>query len=164
MHAGRDAEGERGLGASAPSGDEHVAFWSARMHGLRLGQIVGEEGRDDQLQEASRASMEQPPQSRPGNAAPRPRLCGLAEVMRSDRGIGHGAASAIDHKRAVARPPAFARDVGRHRISETFEEKGAEMEREFGASLTVRRCTIPQARQLGQMAAGGVAVQHLHQG
>src|SRR5262249_14537325 len=59
-------------------------------------------------------------------------------------------------------PPVFARDVGRHNASETFEE-GEEMEREFGASLTVRCRTEPQARQMGQMAAGGVAVQNLQQ-
>jgi hypothetical protein len=37
------------------------------------------------------------------------------------------------------------------------------VEREFGTSLTVRRRTVPQARQLGQMTAGGVAMQNLEQ-
>jgi hypothetical protein len=133
------------------------------MPGLRLGPLVGAEGRDDQLQEESRARLEPPQQSRHGQAAPRPLRRGLAAVSPSDSGIGHGAARATAHNRAVAMPPACAREGGLHRLAETFAEQGAGMQRAFGASVAVRRCPQPQARQMGPRAAGGVAAQHRHQ-
>jgi hypothetical protein len=61
----------------------------------------------------------------------------------------------------MAMPPPFARDAGLHRVSDSLEEEGEEVEREFGAGLTVGRCAEAQARQMGQMTAGGVAMQNL---
>jgi hypothetical protein len=42
---------------------------------LHLGEIVGEEGRDHQLQERTGAGMEQPEEMCHGKAAPRPLYC-----------------------------------------------------------------------------------------
>ena len=79
MYASLDEEGEMGLRTQAPIRHEHGTRLYARMDGLHPGEIVGEEGRDDPLQEHPGARMEQPQQSRHGNAAPRPLLCWLAE-------------------------------------------------------------------------------------
>ena len=133
------------------------------MDRLHPGQIVGEEGRDDQLQEHTGARMEQPQESRHGKAAPRPLLRRLAEGRLQGRGIGHGASRAIDEKRAMAMPPPFVQGGSLHRAAEALEEEVKEAQRESGARLTVGRRTEPQARQMGQMAAGGVAMQNLQQ-
>ena len=133
------------------------------MHRLHLGEIVGEEGRDDQLQEHPGARMEQPQEVRHGKAAPRPLLRRLAERLLQGRGIGHGAARAIDEKGAMAMPPPFVQGGALHRAAEALQEEVKEAQREFGAGLTVGRRTEPQARQMGQMAAGGVAMQNLQQ-
>jgi hypothetical protein len=160
---GLDEEGEMGIGTPAPIDHEHLTRWSERMDGLHLGEIMGEEGRDHELQEESGAGMEQPQQPRHGKAAPRPLLCRLAQCFLSSRGIGHGASRAIDEKRAMAMPPAFTRDGGLHRAAEALQEEGTEAQRESGAGLTGGRRTEPQARQRGQMTAGGVARQDLPQ-
>ena len=105
MPAGLDEEGEMGRGTEAPIGHEPVPFLSARMHGLHLGQIVGEEGRDDHRQEQTSPGMAQPQEPRDGNAAPRPLRRRLAERFLSGRSIGHGASRAIDQKGAMPVPP-----------------------------------------------------------
>ena len=81
MHVGLDEKGQMGVGAQAPIGHEHVTWLSGRMDRLHPGKIVGEEGRDDQLPEHTGASMEQPHEPGDGKAAPRPRLCRLAECV-----------------------------------------------------------------------------------
>ena len=133
------------------------------MDRLHPGEIVGEEGRDHQLQEHTGARMEQPQQPRHGEAAPRPLLRRLAERVLEGRGIGHGASRAIDEKRAMTMPPPFVQGGSLHGAAEALEEEGEEAQREFGTGLTVGRRTEPQARQMGQMAAGGVAMQNLQQ-
>jgi hypothetical protein len=105
MPAGLDEEGEMGVGTQAPIGHEHVPWVSARMDRLPPGEIVGEEGRDHQLQEHTGARMEQPQEPGDRKAAPRPLLCWLAERVLSGRGSGHGTSRAIDEKRAMALPP-----------------------------------------------------------
>ena len=50
------------------------------MHRLHLGEIVGEEGRDDPLQEHPGAGMEEPQEVGHGKATPRPLLGRLAEL------------------------------------------------------------------------------------
>jgi hypothetical protein len=63
----------------------------------------------------------------------------------------------------VAVPPAFARETGLHRTAEALQEEVKAAPRESGMGLTVGLCSEPQARQMGQMTAGGVAVQDLQQ-
>ena len=60
-------------------------------------------------------------------------------------------------------PPPFVQGGSLHRAAEALEEEVKEAQREFGARLTVGRRTEPQARQMGQMTAGGVAMQNLQQ-
>lgn len=60
VHAGLDEESEMGVGTQAPIRHEHITGCSHGMHLLHLGEIMGEEGRDDQLQEHTGARMEQP--------------------------------------------------------------------------------------------------------
>jgi hypothetical protein len=60
-------------------------------------------------------------------------------------------------------PPPFVQGGSLHRSSEALEAERAEAPREFGAGLTVGCRTAPQARHMGQMATGGVAVQNLSQ-
>jgi hypothetical protein len=91
----------------APLGHEHSARLSARMARLPPGAIVGEKGRDHPLQAQARARMEPPQQSRHGQAAPRPLLRRLAERLLERRGIGHGAARALDQEGAMALPAPF---------------------------------------------------------
>jgi len=74
------------------------------MHPLHLGEIMGEEGRDDQLQEHTGARMEQPQEVCYREPAPRPLLCRLAERVLEGRSIGYGAARPIDKKGTMAVP------------------------------------------------------------
>ena len=63
----------------------------------------------------------------------------------------------------MAMPSPFVQGGSLHRSSEALEEESEEAQREFGAGLTVGCRAEPHARQMGQMATGGVAVQHLSQ-
>jgi hypothetical protein len=47
VHVGLDEEGERRGGAQPPIGHEHLTRCSQGVHLLHLGEIVGEQGRDD---------------------------------------------------------------------------------------------------------------------
>ena len=107
--------------------------------------------------------MEQPQEPGDGKAAAGTLLRRLAERVLSGRGVEHGASRAIDQQRAMTMPPAFIQDSGLHGAAEALEQKVKEAQREFGTRLTVSRRTAPQARQMGQMAAGGVAVQNLQE-
>jgi len=60
-------------------------------------------------------------------------------------------------------PPAFVQGRPLHRAAEALEEAVKEAQREFGTRLTGGRRTEPQARQMGQMTAGGVAMENLQQ-
>jgi hypothetical protein len=104
--------------------------------------------------------MEQPQQRRDGKAVPRPLRRRLAEGVLYRWGIEHGAARAIDHKRAVAMPPAFARGTELHRTAAVLQEAGKAAQRESSMGLTIGGGTDPSARHMGQMTAGGVAVPH----
>ena len=105
VHAGLDEEGEMRVGTQAPIRHEHITGGSHRVHLVHLGEIVGEEGRDDQLQEHTGARMEQPQEARHGKAASRPLPRRLAERVLEGRRIGHRAPRAIDEKGAMALPP-----------------------------------------------------------
>jgi hypothetical protein len=133
------------------------------MHGLHLGQIVGEEGRDDQLQEHTSAGMEQPQEPSDGKTAPRPLLRRLPERLLQGWSVRHRAPRAIDPKGAMAMPPPFVQGGSLHGAAEALQEEVKKAQRESGAGLTVGRRTEPQTRQMGQMAAGGVAMQNLQQ-
>jgi hypothetical protein len=61
----------------------------------------------------------------------------------------------------MAMPAAFVQGGSLHRRSEALEEESEEAQWAFGTGLTVGCRAAPQARHLGQMATGGVAVQHL---
>src|SRR5512132_245250 len=63
----------------------------------------------------------------------------------------------------MAMPPPVVQGGSRHGATETVEEEREEAPREFGTRLTVGRRREPQARPMGQMTAGGVAMQHLPQ-
>ena len=56
-------------------------------------------------------------------------------------------------------PPPVVRGGSLHSGSEALEEVVKEAQREFGTCLTVGCRRESQSRQMGQMAAGGVAVQ-----
>jgi hypothetical protein len=105
MHAGLDKEGEMGVGTQAAIRHEHIPGCSSGVHLLHLGKIVGHEGCDHQLQEQARAGVEQPQEVCHGKAAPRPLLRRLLEGLLEGRGIGHGAARAIDQTGAMPVPP-----------------------------------------------------------
>ena len=90
------------------------------MHLLHLGEIVGEEGCDHQLQEHTGAGVEQPQEVRHGKAAPRPLLCRLAEGLLEGRGIGHRAARAIDEKGAMPMPPPVVQGGSLHGAAEAL--------------------------------------------
>jgi hypothetical protein len=163
MHAGLDEEGHMGIRTEAPIGHQHIPFVSARMHRLYLSQVVGEERRDYQLEEHTAAGMEQPQEPGDRKAAPRPLLRRLAKRLLSDRSIGHGASRAIDQKGAMAMPSPFVQGGSLHRTAEALQEEVKEAQRGSGAGLTGGRRTAPHARQMGEMAARGVAMQHLQQ-
>jgi hypothetical protein len=63
----------------------------------------------------------------------------------------------------MAMPPPIVQGGSLHRSSEALEEESEEARREFGAGLTGGCRAEPQARQMGQMTTGGVAVQNLSQ-
>jgi hypothetical protein len=163
VHTSLDEEGEMGRGTQAPIGHQYITGWSARMDRLHPGKIMGQEGRNDQLQEHTRARMEQSQEPGDGAAAPRPLRRRLAAGGLQGRRIWHGASRALDQNRAMAMPPSFVQGGSLHRAAEVLQEEVQEAPRESGAGLTVCRRTAPQARQMGQMAAGGVAMEKLSQ-
>jgi hypothetical protein len=63
----------------------------------------------------------------------------------------------------MALPPLCVQGGLRQGAGEALEEEGEEVAREIGASLTVGRRTAPQPRPMGQLTAGGMAMQHLQQ-
>ena len=128
-----------------------------------LGQIVSEEGRDHPLQEHAGARMEQPQEPGDGQAAPWPLLRRRPERLLQGRSVRHRTPRAIDQKGAMAMPPPVVQGGWLHRAAEALQAEVKKAPRESGAGLTGGRRTEPQARQLGQMAAGGVAMQHLQQ-
>jgi hypothetical protein len=74
VHAGLDEEGERGIGTQTPIRHEPILGCSPGVHLWPLGEIVGEAGGNDPLQEHTGARMAEPQQVGPGEAAPRPLL------------------------------------------------------------------------------------------
>jgi hypothetical protein len=145
VHARLDEQGEMGVATQAPIGPEPIVWWSARMHRLHPGTLVGQQGRDDPLAEHTRAGMEQAQPARHGNAAPRLRLRRRAEGGRQGQGIGHGPSRAIDHTRAMALPPPVVHGGALYRTAEALEQKVTAAPRECGTSLTGGRRTAPQA-------------------
>ena len=121
------------------------------MDRLHTGQIVGEAGRDHELQEHPGPRMEPPQLSRPGKAALWPLLCWLAERVLEGRGIGHGISRAIDEKRAMALPPPVVQGGSLHGATETLEDESEEAQGEFGPRLTVYR-RAERSPTDGQMA------------
>jgi hypothetical protein len=107
------------------------------------GEIVGQEGRDDQLQEHTSASMEQPQEPGDGKVASRPLLRRLAERVLSGRSIEHGASRAIDEEGAMTMPPPFVQGGSRHRAAEALQEEVKEARRESSTGLTVGRRSEP---------------------
>jgi hypothetical protein len=91
VHASLDEEGEMGRGTQAPIGHQYITGLSARMDRLHPGKIMGQEGRNDQLQEHTCARMEQSQEPGDGEAAPRPLRRRLAEGGLQGRSIWHGA-------------------------------------------------------------------------
>jgi hypothetical protein len=104
MHAGLDEEGKMGVGTQAAIRHEHIPGCSSGVHLLHLGKIVGQEGCNHPLQEQARAGVEQPQKVCHGKATPRPLLRRLTEGLLEGRGIGHGAARAIDQQGAMPVP------------------------------------------------------------
>jgi hypothetical protein len=78
VYAGLDTDGAVRIRTQAPIGDAHVPWLSGRVDRRHLSEIVGEQGRDH-AEEPPGAGMEEPQQSRDGNAAPRPLHVRLAE-------------------------------------------------------------------------------------
>ena len=93
------------VGTQAAIRHEHIPGFESGVHPLHLGKIVGEERCDHQLEEQARAGVEQPQEVCHGKAAPRPLLRRLTEGLLEGRGIGPGAARAIDQKGAMPVPP-----------------------------------------------------------
>jgi hypothetical protein len=79
VYPGLHEEGEMGVRPQAPIGHQHISCVYAWMHRLHVGQVMGEQGRNDQLQEDPGARMAQPQKMRHGKAAPRALLRRLAE-------------------------------------------------------------------------------------
>ena len=57
-HTGLDEQGKMRLGTQSPIGHQHIPCLQARMDRLHVGQVVGQEGCDDQLEEHTSAGME----------------------------------------------------------------------------------------------------------
>jgi len=70
-----------GLRTQTPIGHQHISCVYAWMYRLHLSQVVGEERRDDQLEEPTGARMEEPQEVGHGKAAPRPLLRRLAKRL-----------------------------------------------------------------------------------
>jgi len=149
------------VGTQAPIRHQHISGCSHRVPLVHLGQVVGQEGRDDPLEEPPGARMEQPQKVGHGEAAPRPLHVRLAECRLSRRGIGHRAARAIDQDGAMPLPPPFIGDVRRRGSAEAGQQEPKAVEGKSGTGLAVGRCAAPPARELRHMTARGVAVQPL---
>src|SRR5712691_3542459 len=131
------------------------------MDFLDLCQIVGQQGRADQLGEEARPSMEEGQQADDGEATAGALLGGLPTLLLSHRRIRHGAARAVDKKRPMAMPAAFLGDGGLGRLTQALQEVFEHADRELGAGLTVRRGTEREAGEMGEMATGRIAMENL---
>ena len=60
----------------------------------------------------------------------------------------------------MARPLPFVQGGALHRAAEALQEEVKEASRESGTGLTGGRRAAPSARQMGEMTAGGMAMQH----
>ena len=129
VHAGLDEEGEMRVGTQPPIRHQHITGCSHRVHLLHLGEIMGEEGCDDQLQEHTGARMEEPQEVCHGNAAPRPLLRRLAERVLKGRRIGHRAPRAINEKGTMALPPPVVQGGSLHGAAEALQEQGKKAQR-----------------------------------
>jgi hypothetical protein len=107
VHAGLGKKGEMGVRTQASIRHQHISCLQAGMHRSHQGQVMGEEGRDHQLQEESGTRVEQAQQPYHGKATPWPLHRRLAERLLQGRSVRHGAARAIDQTGAVAMPAPF---------------------------------------------------------
>ena len=112
---------------------------------MPLGEIVREAGGDHALQEEPGARRAEPQEPRHGTAAPGPLHVGLAARLLEGRGIGPGAARAIDHQGAMAVPPPVVGHVGPHGSAHAGSSEAKAVEGECRAGLTVGRCPAAQA-------------------
>jgi hypothetical protein len=94
-----------GVGTQAALRPEPMPGCSSGVPRVPLGQIVGQEGCDHPLQEQARAGVKPPQERCHGNAAPRPWRRRRTEGRLEGRGIGQGAARALDHTGAMPGPP-----------------------------------------------------------
>src|SRR6266850_1048260 len=130
---------------------------------LDLCQIVGQQGRADQLSQEARPGMKEGQQVDDGEATAGALLGGLTKLFLQDRGIRHGAARAVDKKRPMSMPAAFLGDGGLGRLTQALQEVFEHADRELGAGLTVRRGTEIEAGEMGEMATGRMAMENLQQ-
>jgi hypothetical protein len=79
VHASLHEEGKVRVGTQGPIRHQHISGCEHRVHLLPLGQVVGQEGRDDPREEHPGARREPPQEGRHGKAAPWPLHVRLAE-------------------------------------------------------------------------------------
>jgi hypothetical protein len=163
VHAGLDEAGEMGRGTQAAIRHEHSLGCEPGVHLRHLGEIVGEEGCDDPLQEHTGARLEEPPEVGHGAAAPRPRRRRWAEGVLEGRGSRPRAPRALAATGTRAMPSPVVQGGALHRSAEARSEASAEAQWECRAGWTVGGRAAPHARHMGERATGGVARQHLSQ-
>jgi hypothetical protein len=124
VHAGLDEAGERRVGTQPSIRHEPITRCYHRVPLLHLGEIVGEEGRDHQLQEHTGARMEQPQEVRHGKATPRPLLWSIGRTRSG--GQASRASSRPSHRRERCDDHATARRPRRSATPRCRSAQGGE--------------------------------------
>jgi hypothetical protein len=92
------------------------------MDVLPVGQIVGQQGRTDQVGEESSTGREEGQQAGDGAATARALRGGRPKLLLPYWGIRHGAARTVDNKRPRSIPAAFCGEGGLGRLTEALQE------------------------------------------
>jgi hypothetical protein len=131
------------------------------MDFLHVCQIVGQQGRADQLGYEASTGMEKGQQAGDGEATAGALVGGLTKLCLQSRGIRHGAARAVDQKRPMSMPAAFLGDGGLGRLTKTRQEVFEYVDGKLGTGLTVCGGTEIEAGEMGEMATGRIAMEDL---
>jgi len=98
-----------------------------------------------------------------GKAAARGLVAGLSERRLEFGPIGHREAGAVEVPGPVAAPPAGGLAFRLEATGDAIEQPLEEIQRQASAGLDVAGGGEASARQMRQVGAGGVAVEHLRQ-
>lgn len=152
-------EGAMSKGAKRAIPHEHVPRAQGGMERRHLGHVVGVPGRDEHLQQETRAGMQQSEQVGHGESTPRALSAGVAKILWQYWHLGPRETGPIDQEGPVAPPPPLIvgrllADGGRPTQQLLPDDK-----RQPGTGLTKRGGGKTWRSHMGQVATRGVPME-----